>query len=99
MDDTLEQPVEKQPEQATGEPLLATLVREQLPTKWRELLAVLLLVVLCDLTIYRGQGFAGYALLFVAAPLLLTIGSPRPRFGRGRRRSGGRCGNSCRRPV
>ncbi len=83
MDDAHEQPAEKQPRETTGEPLLATLVREQPPTKWRELLAVLLLVVLCDLTIYRGQGFAGYALLFVAAPFLLTFGSPRPRFGRG----------------
>lgn len=42
----------------------------------RELLAVALLVVLCDLTIYRGRGFAGYGLLFVVAPLLLMIGSP-----------------------
>ena len=29
----------------------------------RELLAILFVVVLCDLTIYRGQGFAGYAAL------------------------------------
>lgn len=28
---------------------------------WRELLAVLLLIVLSDLTIYRGEGFAGVA--------------------------------------
>jgi len=53
--------------------------REQPPVRWREVLAVLLLVVLCDVTIYRGQGFAGYALLFVLAPVLLLLGSPRPR--------------------
>jgi hypothetical protein len=40
--------------------------------------AVLLLVVLCDLTIYRGQGFAGYAALFVIAPLLLWLGAVGP---------------------
>ena len=43
---------------------------------WRELLAVLLLVVVGDLTIYRGQGFAGYAVFFLAAPVLLWMGSP-----------------------
>ncbi len=47
----------------------------------REVLAVLLLVVLCDLTIFRGHGFAGYALLFALAPLGLALGAPRPRFG------------------
>ena len=48
------------------------------PVRGRELLAVSLLVVLSDLTIYRGQGFAGYGLLFVVAPILLMIGSPNP---------------------
>ena len=38
------------------------------PVRWREIAAVLLLVVLCDATIYRGYGFAGYAVLFAAAP-------------------------------
>ena len=42
-----------------------------------------MLVALCDLTIYRGHGFAGYALLFIAAPLLLARGSYRPHFGAG----------------
>lgn len=46
------------------------------PVRGLELLAVSLLVVLCDLTIYRGRGFAGYGLLFVVAPILLMIGSP-----------------------
>jgi hypothetical protein len=55
--------------------------REQPPLGPREVIAVLLLVVLCDLTIYRGQGHAGYALLFVAAPALLLFGSFRPRCG------------------
>ena len=58
------------------EPIVAVEVPEAPPSRWRELVAVVLLVVLCDLTLYRGEGFAGYAVLFVAAPLLLAIGSP-----------------------
>jgi hypothetical protein len=58
------------------EPIAAVAVHEPPPTRWPELLAVVLLVVLCDLAIYRGQGFAGYALLFAVAPLLMAIGSP-----------------------
>ena len=46
---------------------------EPLPVRGRELLAVSWLVVLSDLTIYRGQGFAGYALFFVVAPVLLVM--------------------------
>lgn len=45
------------------------------PVRWREVLAIVLLVVLCDLTIYRGTGFFGYALLFVLAPLCVALGS------------------------
>jgi hypothetical protein len=56
-------------------------VEEPPPVRWRELLAIVLLVGLCDLTIYRGHGFAGFALLFFAAPFLLAMGSPRPRCG------------------
>jgi hypothetical protein len=56
-------------------------VDEFAPTKWREVLAVVILTVLCDLTIYRGRGFAGYGLLFFFAPVLLAMGSPRPRCG------------------
>ena len=37
------------------------------------------IVVLCDLTIYRGDGFAGHAALFVVAPLLLLLGTERLR--------------------
>jgi len=55
----------------------------QPPVSWREPLAAVAMVVLCDLTMYRGHGWAGYALLFAAAPLLLCLGTLRPRFGRG----------------
>ncbi|MBN1910601.1 MAG: DUF4173 domain-containing protein [Pirellulales bacterium] len=57
-------------------------MRAQPPVQWRELGALLLLVVLADLTLYRAYGFAGYAAFFLIAPLLLWIGSPRPRLGR-----------------
>ena len=48
----------------------------------RELLSIGLCIVLCDVTLYRGSGFAGYALLFALAPCLLLIGSPRPHLRR-----------------
>lgn len=51
------------------------------PVRWRELLAVLIVVVLCDLAIYRGHGFAGYAALFLLSPFVLAWGAYRPRFG------------------
>ena len=77
---------------STSPPVVATVVgppvfqeiratREQPPLRLRELLIVLTLVVLSDLTIYRGEGFAGYALLLVVAPLLLMFGTYRPQRG------------------
>lgn len=51
--------------------------RDQPPIRWRELIALLLLVVLSDLTIFRGEGFTGSAALFVFAPLLIWFGAPR----------------------
>ncbi|HEX5104249.1 MAG TPA: hypothetical protein VFV87_10585, partial [Pirellulaceae bacterium] len=44
----------------------------------REIGAVLLLVALADVTIYRGAGFAGLALALVAGPIFLLLGSSRP---------------------
>jgi len=41
----------------------------------REVLAAVALVVLCDITVYRGHGFAGYAMLFALAPVLLWFGA------------------------
>jgi len=57
--------------------------REHPPVRPREILALLLLVVLSDVAVYRGHGFAGYALLFAAAPVFLLFGAPRPRFRAG----------------
>ncbi len=53
------------------------------PVSWRELAAVLLMVVLADLTIYRTHGFAGIALFFAVAPAFLLLGSPKRLFSRG----------------
>jgi hypothetical protein len=52
-----------------------------LPVTGREVFAVLLLVVLSDLTVYRSEGFAAAAALFVAAPLLLWVGTARREAG------------------
>ncbi len=41
---------------------------------WRQPAAAVSLAALADLTIYRGHGFAGLALLFALAPLLLCMG-------------------------
>ena len=49
---------------------------EAMTVRWIEILAVVAAVVLCDLTIYRGQGFMGLAALGLGLPLLLLCGSP-----------------------
>jgi len=41
---------------------------------WRELFAALALVILADLTLWRGQGFAGLAALTCAIPIVLWLG-------------------------
>ena len=41
-----------------------------------ELFAVIASVVICDLTIYRGEGYFGLAALFLALPVFLALGSP-----------------------
>ncbi len=45
----------------------------------REIAVVALLVVVCDLTIYRGAGYTGIAGFLALAPLLLTLGAPQVR--------------------
>ena len=56
-------------------------VADQPPVRWREVAAVVVTVVLSDLTIYRGHGFAGYAVLFCLLPLLFAFGAFHPRMG------------------
>jgi hypothetical protein len=72
------EPIATEPHQR---PSLLAAVSESQPVRGREVLALALLVALCDVTIYRGQGLAGCALLFIAAPALLLLGAPRPHVG------------------
>jgi hypothetical protein len=53
--------------------------REPTPAKSSELLAVLGLIIVADVTIYRGYGFAGMAALFSVGPILLLCGAPQRR--------------------
>ena len=55
-----------------------------LPLSWREPLAVALLVLLADVSIYQGGGYLGYALTFLLAPVLLLLGGCRPEFSKAR---------------
>lgn len=50
---------------------------EQPPVLVREFLAICGMVVLCDLTVYRGSGYSGWGLLLILAPILFCLGSPR----------------------
>src|SRR6187455_2021703 len=62
-------------------PKLAVSVPHQSPAvRFRELAALLLLVVLSDLTLYRGAGYAGLAVFSFAGPLILLLGSPQPKL-------------------
>ncbi|MCE9552533.1 MAG: DUF4173 domain-containing protein [Planctomycetes bacterium] len=54
----------------------------QPPTRWAEVLAAVTLVVLADVTIYRGEGFAGFSALFAVGAGLLWLGAYRPRLSR-----------------
>lgn len=73
-----------------GQPLLlerpaGAIEPEKAPSqrvKLREIMAVVGLVVLADLTIYRGYGFAGMGALCGFAPILLLLGAPERRGGR-----------------
>jgi hypothetical protein len=49
----------------------------------REALAAVLAAVLCDVTLYRGQGFAGLALLLVLMPVVFGLGGSAARLNRG----------------
>ena len=67
---------------ASGATEAAMPLPEQPPVVARELIALGLLVAVCDLTIYGGRGYAGFGALFVVAPLLLLLGTVRRKFDR-----------------
>ena len=52
---------------------------DESPVRWREIVSLVLIIVLCDVTIYRGSGFAGYAALVAGVSLLLAVGVPTKR--------------------
>ena len=51
------------------------------PVRYREFIAIVVMVVIAHITLYHGQGYAGLALFSVSAVTLLAIGSPYRQFG------------------
>ncbi|MEX2286481.1 MAG: DUF4153 domain-containing protein, partial [Planctomycetaceae bacterium] len=66
-----------------GQTKASTSIDERPPVRVRELLGVVCLIALADVTVYRGtpDGFTGFALLFVAAPPLMWFASSRRYYG------------------
>tara|TARA_R110002072_G_scaffold303121_1_gene494533 strand:+ start:53894 stop:55597 length:1704 start_codon:yes stop_codon:yes gene_type:complete len=52
---------------------------DESPVRWREIVSLFLIIVLCDVTVYRGSGFAGDAVLVAGMSLLLAVGVPSKR--------------------
>ena len=50
--------------------------------RWREVLSVVCIVGLADITFFRGTGFAGAALFVLLTPVLLFLASPAPALTR-----------------
>ncbi len=48
----------------------------QPPVSWREFLGIALLIIVCDVTLYRSGAYAAYALCAVIAPWCLMLASP-----------------------
>jgi hypothetical protein len=46
------------------------------PIQLREYFALVLAVAVSDVTLFHGGGFAGYAVLFLSAPIILFLGAP-----------------------
>lgn len=61
-------------ESGTGSVHTGAIPATQPPVVARELMALLLIIVVCDLTIYRGSGYTGLGVLLAVAPLLLLMG-------------------------
>lgn len=55
-------------------PVETGVARVETLAKWREQLAAMGLVVAADFGIYRSEGFAGPAILFAIAPVLIVVG-------------------------
>lgn len=61
----------------------ASAIPDSPPASLRELAAIVGTIAVFDLWVYRSHGFAGYAAFYVAAAVLLLLGTtkPRPRVG------------------
>lgn len=64
---------ENEDENDDDDDFLIELSGEPIP-RIRELVSLALLVLVADLTIYRGEGYAGLGLLFLCTPFLLRFG-------------------------
>lgn len=62
--------------------------RTEPPVRWMEWLSLILLIIVADVTVYRGHGYTGYALLLALAPAILWCGAPRERTWPGARSRG-----------
>lgn len=49
---------------------------DESPVRWPEIICLLFVIALCDVTVYRGEGFTGYGALVVGLPVLLLLGIP-----------------------
>jgi hypothetical protein len=58
---------------------LSVPVRNDPPASWMEFASLLAIVLLADTSIYRGKGYAGWALMLAATPVLLFLGAARRR--------------------
>ena len=58
-------------------PLSQEAPRDDPPVTWRELLAIFLMVVLADMTVYWSYGYTGYAAFLAISPILLLVGCPK----------------------
>ncbi len=50
------------------------------PLRWREIVCLLAIVLLADIAIYRGEGYAGWAAILGATPILLLTGAARKHY-------------------
>ena len=79
MERRIVEPPFAQPDNASERRPLSPLSRDRdvQPTNVREIASLLVIVAVADLTVYRGRGYSGYALLFCTLPVLFLVGSVR----------------------
>ncbi|MBL4885053.1 MAG: DUF4173 domain-containing protein, partial [Planctomycetaceae bacterium] len=63
-----------------NQPFAAIKSDESPPVRLREMIAILLIVILSDLTIYRSFGYSGFASFLLICPWVIVLGKYRPRL-------------------